>query len=190
MLETEVIDKKEVLPDAQNFGRLREAGVEHIQNLSGKIWTDHNLHDPGITSLEALAFALTDLGYRTSFEIRDLLTPESGIPDPPASSGLFPAHEVLTTNPLTIYDYRKLLLKIEGVRNAWLDPMMDPSKVRATTRSRRSPSTPTVSRTSFRSMHAECRRPGQSPGPSERSLQGAARAGNRRRARFTQREPA
>ena len=28
-------------------------------------WTEHNMHDPGITVLEVLAYALTDLQYRT-----------------------------------------------------------------------------------------------------------------------------
>ncbi len=128
MLDVAVIEKNEILQKSEDYAALRKAGVEHIQRLSGKVWTDHNLHDPGITSLEILAYALTDLGYRTSFDIRDLLTPETGMVEPPSVSGLFPAHEVLTMNPLTIFDYRKLLLRIEGVRNAWLDPMTDPAK--------------------------------------------------------------
>ena len=46
----------------------------------------------------------------------------------PSVSGLIPAHEVLTTAPRTIADYRRLLMRIEGVRNAWLDPMNDPGR--------------------------------------------------------------
>ena len=37
---------------------------------------------------------------------------------------------MLTTAPLTIADYRRLLLRIEGLRNAWLDPMTDPDRAR------------------------------------------------------------
>jgi len=33
-------------------------------------WTTHNTHDPGITVLELLAYALTDLQYRSSASTR------------------------------------------------------------------------------------------------------------------------
>jgi len=122
-----VIDKNKDLLPAQDYAFLREKGMEYIRELSGQIWTDHNLHDPGVTTLEVLCYALTDLGYRTGFDLQDLLTRPDGQFDPTGTSGLFPAHEVLPTAPLTIHDYRRLLLKIEGVRNAWLDPMMDSS---------------------------------------------------------------
>lgn len=123
-----MIDKQMELRPSQDYAFLREQGLEYIQNLSNQIWTDHNDHDPGITILEVLCYALTDLGYRTDFKVRDLLAVEDGTIDPPDTSGLFPAHEVLPTAPFTISDYRKLLLKIEGVRNAWLDPMADPDQ--------------------------------------------------------------
>lgn len=122
------IEKNRTLLPAQDYALLRAEGLTHIQALSGQLWTDHNSHDPGITILELLAYALTDLGYRTAFPIEDLLERPDGAPESPAVSGLFPAHEVLTTAPLTLLDYRKLLLKIEGIRNAWLDPMTDPAQ--------------------------------------------------------------
>ena len=121
-----MIRNKTLLPD-QDYQFLREKGIEFIQNLSGKVWTDHGDHCPGITILEALCYALTDLGYRTGFDMKDLLTKEDGTMDPPDISSLFPAHQVLTTHPLTIVDYRKLLVKIEGLKNAWLNPMTDPT---------------------------------------------------------------
>jgi hypothetical protein len=123
-----VIDKRKALRPSQDYAGLRASGLEYIQQLSGRIWTDHNAHDPGITILDVLCYALTDLGYRTDFSVRDLLAAPGGAVDPPHVSGLFPAHEILTTAPLTILDYRRLLLKIDGVRNAWLDPMMDPAR--------------------------------------------------------------
>ena len=69
---------------SMDFAALREAGVNHIQDLAGKIWTDYNLHDPGITTLEILCYAITDLGYRTNLPVKDLMTsqeanPRSGI---------------------------------------------------------------------------------------------------------------
>ena len=128
MVDTLQIDKSRTLRPAEDYAFLRERGIAYIQELSGRIWTDHNASDPGITVLEVLAYALTDLGYRTGFDIKDLLATPDGSADPPEISGLFPAHEVLTATPLTLFDHRRLLLKIEGVRNAWLDPMTDPTQ--------------------------------------------------------------
>jgi len=111
---------------AQDYAALRQLGVERITQLSGEVWTNHNSPDPGITLLEAMAFAITDLGYRTAFPMADLLTRPEGTLGPASETGLFPAHVVLTTSPVTIADHRRLLTRIEGVRNAWLDPMTDP----------------------------------------------------------------
>lgn len=117
------LDKNRQLSPEQDYTFLREKGIEFIQELSGKLWTDHNAHDPGITLLETLCYALTDLGYRTSFPMADLL--ERGPMDDPAfqQTGLFPSHEILPTCPVTINDFRKLLIKIDGIRNAWLQPL-------------------------------------------------------------------
>jgi len=111
-----------------NFALLRQEGIKHIERLAGTIWTDYNTHDPGITILEALCYGITDLSYRLSFPIADLLAPA-----PPHSEDnkqpFFTAREILTVNPLTINDYRKLLIDIDGVKNAWLEPIHDPSPI-------------------------------------------------------------
>jgi hypothetical protein len=101
----------------QDFNYLREKGLQYIQQLSGALWTDHNLHDPGITILEVLCYALIDLGYRTNFDVKDLVATEDGkTPD----NTFHTAREIFTTRPVSIRDYRKLLMDIPGVRNAWL----------------------------------------------------------------------
>ncbi|MEH6628274.1 MAG: hypothetical protein V7739_17660 [Motiliproteus sp.] len=114
------------LHPSQDYARLREEGMAYVRQLCGKVWTDHNLHDPGITTLEALSFAITDLGYRTAFPTEDLLTGQVGFIAEPQRSSFFPAQQALTTTPLTVVDYRKLLLKIDGVRNAWMRPRLQP----------------------------------------------------------------
>ncbi|MDV7144027.1 hypothetical protein R3X27_15165 [Tropicimonas sp. TH_r6] len=136
------IPRVQVLPGAQNYADLRALGLRRIQELSGEIWTNHNTPDPGITIMEALAYAITDLAYRTSFPMRDLMTGPDGRIGTAEETGLFPAEEVLTTTPVTIDDHRRLLLRIEGVKNAWLDPMTDPE--RANFRSSETP------------IHADC----------------------------------
>lgn len=109
-----------------DFQFLRSEGLRHLGELSGKIWTDHNAHDPGVTILEALCYALLDLGYRTTLPVEDLLATAPGVSSPasqfPADDNFFTALEILSCNPTTIGDYRKLLLEVEGVRNAWLVP--------------------------------------------------------------------
>ena len=55
-----------------NFGVPNE-GIELVQALSANNWTDYNLHDPGVTILEQLCFALTELGYRAGFPVKDQL---------------------------------------------------------------------------------------------------------------------
>ena len=106
-------------PDYLDFNKLRGSAIEYLGKLSGKIWTDHNVHDPGITILESLIYALLDLGYRTNLPAGDLFTrdPADKTPD----NNFFPASHILGNNPLTITDYRKLLVDLEGVKNAWLE---------------------------------------------------------------------
>lgn len=111
------------LPVAMDWSALRAEGLAYVQALSGAIWTDHNAHDPGITTLELLAYALTDLAYRMDMPTADLLARPDGTMDPPELSGMAPAEVVLTTAPRTVADYRRLLIRIEGVRNAWAEPM-------------------------------------------------------------------
>lgn len=113
------VDSNNVLLPAEDYHFLRAEGIRLIQRLSGKVWTDYNTHDPGITLLEALCYTLTDLGYRTSFDIKDLLTP----PDEGHRNDLFlTARQILPSNPVTVTDYRKLIIDTDGVKNAWIEP--------------------------------------------------------------------
>lgn len=109
---------------AENYEWLRNTGLSYIQQFSGKIWTDYNVHDPGVTMLELLCYALTDLAYRNSLPVADLLTApgEKG----PDSRDFFTARKILTSHPITEADYRKLVLdRIPGVRNIWLETLDD-----------------------------------------------------------------
>ena len=45
-----------------DYGTLRQQGIRYLERLAGKAWTDFNAHDPGITILEQLCYAITDLG--------------------------------------------------------------------------------------------------------------------------------
>ncbi|TDX01275.1 hypothetical protein [Dinghuibacter silviterrae] len=106
-----------------DFSSLRQEAVALVQTLSGDTWTDYNLHDPGVTILEALCYALTDLAYRTDFPITDLLADDTGVIHPEANA-FFQKSEILVSNPVTVNDYRKVLLdRIPELYNVWLEPV-------------------------------------------------------------------
>ena len=44
-------------PFGQNAAALYTEGLEHLRRLAGQTWTDHNIHDPGITTLELVTWA-------------------------------------------------------------------------------------------------------------------------------------
>ena len=114
------ISKDPKLEVSEDFNLLRKLSLQYIEKLGTKYWTDYNIHDPGITLLELLCYAITDLGHRTSFDIKDILAPAPGEKYNPAQQAFFTAREILTINPWTADDYRKLLIDIEGIKNAWL----------------------------------------------------------------------
>jgi len=102
-----------------DFQHLRDAGQQYIENLSRKIWTDYNITDPGITIMELLCYAITDLGLRIDQPIKNLVASEEdnfeGMHEQFKS-----AKNILTCKPVTALDYRKLFIDIKGVKNCWL----------------------------------------------------------------------
>ena len=111
------LSKERPVEKSMDFQFLRDQGLKHIEDLGSKVWTDYNIHDPGMTILEVLCYAITDLGYRTSFEIEDLLAETEDSANPPQ---FFTAKEVLTCNPVTETDFRKVLIDTPHVKNAWI----------------------------------------------------------------------
>ncbi|MCA9662115.1 MAG: hypothetical protein KC486_27500 [Myxococcales bacterium] len=100
---------------AMDYDRLRAAGIRHLERLAGGQWTDYNAHDPGVTILEQLCYAITDLGYRIAHPIADLLAGgdvDVALPGPAA---------ILSCDPVTLLDLRKLVVDVEGVKNAWIE---------------------------------------------------------------------
>lgn len=122
-MKTPGIPRDRALPAVLDFDALRREGITHIEALGSSLWSDYNTHDPGITFLETLCFAINDLGYRSGFPMKDLLASAPGKHRPtPGEGPLFSARSILTCHPVTTLDYRKLLVDVEGVRNAWLVP--------------------------------------------------------------------
>lgn len=119
MTRSDTISKANKLKSAEDYSKLRKEGILEIEKLAGDVWTNYNTHDPGITLLEALCYAITDLAYRTGFEMRDLLA-QNTLNSNVWKNIFYTAREILPCNPVTINDYRKLVLDVDGVRNAWI----------------------------------------------------------------------
>ncbi len=99
---------------AMNYSALREGGMELIRKWASESWTDHNIHDPGITILEACSYAMTELGLRVQLDVGDLL--RSG--EPNGTAALEPAHRVLPVGPVNPQDLRCVLLDHPSVSDA------------------------------------------------------------------------
>ncbi|HEX4957333.1 MAG TPA: hypothetical protein VFV46_04095 [Lacibacter sp.] len=120
MMQSATIVKTKAASRAMDYAFLREKGLKWIEQLASDIWTDYNTHDPGITFLELLSYAITDLGYRTSFPMKDLLSADANTNEANFKQQFFSAAEILTTRPVSEIDLRKLFIDIDGIRNAWL----------------------------------------------------------------------
>lgn len=108
---------------AMDYAYLRSEGIRLLERLGAQVWTDFNAHDPGITILEQLCYAITDLGYRINYDIKDLLA--GGDEDPYRS--LYSPAKILTMAPVTLTDLRKLVIDVPGVKNAWIEPITNTS---------------------------------------------------------------
>lgn len=91
------------------YSRLQKKALEDIQRLAGNVWTDYNLHDPGVTLLDALNYALLEADYRLGFPLPDYLVRKDGAFFPPEHA-LYAPEEVFPVNPVTGADYRKLFV--------------------------------------------------------------------------------
>ena len=125
------IDKfPKTIHSKKTYEYLRTKGISYLQQLAAEKWTDHNIHDPGITLLEMICYALTDLGYKTEYAIEDILAEGSVINEKNKlaqttakqtnNDTFFTAAEILPCNPVTLNDWRKLIIDVPLVKNAWL----------------------------------------------------------------------
>ncbi|MBP1638834.1 MAG: hypothetical protein H6Q17_417 [Bacteroidetes bacterium] len=95
--------------DDNLYGQLQSSSLEMLQKLSGNIWTDFNEHDPGITILDVLNYALLETKYRMDFEFEEyLVNPDlKGIDY--TAIGLLPGDELFAPSIVTPQDYEHLI---------------------------------------------------------------------------------
>ncbi|NHN24925.1 hypothetical protein FIA58_004470 [Flavobacterium jejuense] len=110
------------LPITQDFKSLKKEGLAHIQKVSGNEWTNLNPSDPGVTILDQLCYALTELGYCNDFPISDILTNSDD--KLILKDQFYLPKEILTTSPITCNDYIKYIVdEVNEVENVVLLPI-------------------------------------------------------------------
>jgi hypothetical protein len=108
-------------PDGLDFAALQKAGLAFVQELSGNHWTDYNAHDPGVTILDQLCYALTDLAYRSALPHEDYLAAADGAIDL-RRHALHRPQDVFPSEPVTDDDWRRLLYdRVPEIDDVWFD---------------------------------------------------------------------
>lgn len=103
--------------DILDYKYLKQKGIDELQKLTGNIWTDYNHHDPGITTLEILAYALTELGFRSRYPVQDILNQKEHLPNT-----LYSPSDILPSKAITLKDYHKIIVDIIGVKDVIIYP--------------------------------------------------------------------
>lgn len=91
------------------YTELQRQTLAELQRLSGKVWTDYNPGDPGVTVADAANYLLTETDYKLDFAPDDYLAGKDGM-WAEEMYGLFPAPAVYPSAPVTAEDYRRAIL--------------------------------------------------------------------------------
>jgi len=114
------IDRAKKAVPGPDYETLRKEAIDLTQLMSHKGWTDYNYSDPGVTIVEQLCYALSEMPYRASFAVQDLLAPPVGEHVALRKHGLVPAMAILPCNPVTRDDFRRIVLdRVPEVANVW-----------------------------------------------------------------------
>ncbi|NHB91603.1 hypothetical protein [Photorhabdus cinerea] len=105
-----------IVKDDITFDALLAQAKTVIEQQSGQCWSNTSENDPGITLLEACCYGASDLAYRHTLPLRDLLTPRPE--EQTLGDGIFPQEfgpqQTLTCGPITAEDYRRALLDLHS----------------------------------------------------------------------------
>ncbi|MCV2363936.1 hypothetical protein LNV23_10800 [Paucibacter sp. DJ1R-11] len=130
--------------DPLGFDALREAVIQLAQGASRSQWTDFNLHDPGVTLLEAFCFGLSEDIYASRQSVPELLgllpDLDPGIDKEPgrpadlsaispnalARHALYGPREALPCRPTSASDYQRWLYDLwPEARHLRMTPLRD-----------------------------------------------------------------
>lgn len=102
------LSKDQKLPFYKDYAALKDTGYKRIAAYSGSVWTNYNDSDPGITILQILCYALTELGNKADIPIQNLLTQPDGTI--PIANHFYTPQEAYACNPVTPLDFCKFVL--------------------------------------------------------------------------------
>ncbi len=122
MKEGLYIEKHDIaINDPYDIKNLKVEAIEMIQKLSGNVWTDFNIHDPGITILEELCYVLTELFYKCGFPVEDYLADAYGAIDYQRYA-LYQPEDIYPSAPITIDDYKRFFFDaIDEIDQIWIE---------------------------------------------------------------------
>lgn len=115
----------EAVQEQIHFDTLWSTAQQALEVYAGQAWSARGDDDPGVTLLQAFAYGVSDISYRHTLPLVDLLT-ERSVPNPVTDEtprihlnhdgGIF-AREfgpewALTSSPVTLADYRRAILDL------------------------------------------------------------------------------
>jgi hypothetical protein len=111
-----------------DYGLMRRQAIEWVQALAGDRWTNYNESDPGVTILEQLCYALTELCFQAEMPVGKLLASPQTQRIQLDRQGLYAAQDILPAPALSLLDQRRWLLdQLPDVANIWLTPLNWPA---------------------------------------------------------------
>ncbi|ALL39861.1 hypothetical protein [Serratia marcescens] len=120
-VSTAVTPVSEAVQEQIHFDTLWATTQSALALYSGKSWSAQGEDDPGVTLLQALTYGVSDISYRHTLPLQDLLTEKNGGERNTAISldhkGNLFAPEfgpewALTSSPVTMEDYRRAILDL------------------------------------------------------------------------------
>lgn len=106
-----------------DFSLLREKAISYAQEASGSFWTDYNVHDPGVTILEAFCYTITEIAYKMSLDLNQLLLHSASGSKVYPNQLLQHANELLPPKATTLEDYSILMqdVLINEITHVYID---------------------------------------------------------------------
>jgi hypothetical protein len=115
------IDKKKLEEKEFLYDVFYKHGMSLLQKYCGDVWTDYNLHDPGITIFEQLCYALTELHYKSTFPVEDYFSEKNNRFEF-SKLGLQYPEQIIPNACVTINDLRRVFFdEISEIGNIWIE---------------------------------------------------------------------
>lgn len=118
-----LIPVSEAVQEQIHFDTLWATTQAALEVYAGQRWTARNDDDPGVTLLQAFAYGVSDVSYRHTLPLIDVLT-EKTLPTTSSTDAIHLRHSggifapefgperALTSSPVTLDDYRRAILDL------------------------------------------------------------------------------